>query len=282
MAQPHVFDAVLAHDDELVTGEAVALDLRPTSFVLSAAGAAIDFLVSLVFVLMVVLLASWSGLFSALDTASFQAALISLIVLATVVLPTAVETASRGRSLGRLAVGARIVRDDGGAIGFRHAFVRALTGVLEIFFTLGGLAALIGFLSPQSKRLGDLLAGTYSQHERLSRVSEPVWGVPVELTTWAQTADVARMPDRLSRRIGRYLADASKLQPASRRRVADELRAEARPYVNPMPDVDAELLLAAMAAVRRERELEAQRLQAARLEQLAPVLGGLPHGFPDR
>ena len=33
--------------DELMTGEAVALDLRPTGLVLSAAGAAIDFLVYL-------------------------------------------------------------------------------------------------------------------------------------------------------------------------------------------------------------------------------------------
>ena len=31
-------------DDEVVTGEAVALDLRPASFVLRAAGAIIDFL----------------------------------------------------------------------------------------------------------------------------------------------------------------------------------------------------------------------------------------------
>ena len=34
--------------------------------------------------------------------------------------------------LGRLAVGSRIVRIDGGAAGFRHAFIRALVGVIEI------------------------------------------------------------------------------------------------------------------------------------------------------
>ena len=33
-------------------------------------------------------------------------------------IPTAVETLSQGKSLGKLAVGARIVRDDGGSIGF--------------------------------------------------------------------------------------------------------------------------------------------------------------------
>ena len=47
MASPTNADAV-AHDeniDELITGEAVALDLRPTSFVMRGAGAAIDFIV---------------------------------------------------------------------------------------------------------------------------------------------------------------------------------------------------------------------------------------------
>src|SRR3546814_2286922 len=62
---------------------------------------------------------------------------ITLLVVVTVVAPTTVETVTRGRSLGKLAVGGRIVRPDGGAIGFRHAFLRALLGVLELWFTLG-------------------------------------------------------------------------------------------------------------------------------------------------
>ena len=62
-------------------------------------------------------------------------------MFAILIVPMLVETATGGRSLGKLAVGARIVRDDGGAIGLRHAFIRALLGVLEIFMTFGGLAA---------------------------------------------------------------------------------------------------------------------------------------------
>ena len=148
---------VARFDDEgLVTGEAVTLDVRPASALIRAAGSAIDVLLSLL--LIVALLLSLAGL--SVDEAAFRAIMVAGIVGCIVVLPTAVETASRGRSLGKLALGLRVVRDDGGAIGFRHAFIRALTGVVEIYLTFGGLAVLVGFLNPSSKRLGDLLAGT--------------------------------------------------------------------------------------------------------------------------
>ena len=39
-----------------------------------------------------------------------------LLVTVMVVLPTTVETLTRGRSLGKLAMGIRIVRDDGGPV----------------------------------------------------------------------------------------------------------------------------------------------------------------------
>ena len=49
MARPARVDVVSHEEDlqELMTGEAVALDLRPTSFVLRAAGSIIDYLVYL-------------------------------------------------------------------------------------------------------------------------------------------------------------------------------------------------------------------------------------------
>ena len=53
---------------------------------------------------------------SGVDPALGQALSLALVVAFLVVAPIAVEFASRGRSLGKLAIGARIVRDDGGAI----------------------------------------------------------------------------------------------------------------------------------------------------------------------
>ncbi len=269
-------------DDELMTGEAVALDVRPTGFVLRAAGAAIDF-IAYFGLWIVIVIAVTSPLVSALfSSAMLQAIVVVALVLCIVVIPTSVELLSRGRSLGKLAVGARIVRDDGGAIGFRHAFTRALIGVLEIFGTLGGFAALVALLNAKAKRLGDLVAGTYSQNERISRYTPPVYGVPLELTDWARTADVARMPDRTARRISQFLASASGFTPASRTSIAAGLANEAAPFVSPLPNADPELFLAAIAAVRREREFAALQQERQRLAVLAPALSRRPREFPER
>ena len=54
---------------------------------------------------------------------------ILLVVAVTVGVPTVVETLTRGRTLGKLALGLRVVRDDGGPITARHALTRALVGV---------------------------------------------------------------------------------------------------------------------------------------------------------
>ena len=267
---------------ELMTGEAVGLDLRPISFILRAAGAMIDFVAYFGLWLLILLAVTSPWLSGFFDEASSKAVTLSALVFCLVVAPTAVETLSQGKSLGKLAVGGRIVRDDGGSIGLRHAFIRSLTGVLEVFSTLGGIASVTALLNGRTKRLGDLLAGTYSQNERVSKITPPVYGVPLELLGWATTADVARMPDGLSRRIAQFLRQASRLTPDARARMSRSLATEASGFVSPLPTVDAELFLAAVSALRRDREYTGLSLETQRLEHLRPALEGLPHGFPER
>lgn len=268
---------------ELITGEAVALDVRPTGFILRAAGAIIDYVVSIVvFIGLMLAMFSWVLSGVPMDTSMFTAIVLALTVLCLVVLPAAIEIATRGRSLGRLVVGARIVRDDGGAPGFRHAFIRALTGYFEIYLTAGGIAALTGLLSNRSKRLGDVLAGTYSQRERLPRVVEPVAMIPPQLGAWAVGADVARLPDALARRVTQFLKQAGAMTPATRTRLAAELAAEVSRFVSPLPIAPPEMFLVGVSVIRREREYQAQLAQRQRLAMLEPVLSGQPHRFPDR
>lgn len=265
---------------ELVTGEAVTLDVKPASYILRAAGTIIDWLFSMLVMLgcFLLLLATGGGL----DDALLRALGVLILVFGMVVLPTTMELLTHGRSLGRLAVGARIVRDDGGATGFRHAFIRALVGVLEIYMTIGGLAAITGLLNSRSKRLGDLLAGTYSQMERVPRPQPLQLSLPPQLYGWAQTADVGRLPDRLSRRIAQFVRQAPQLTIAARIGLSTELAREAAPYVSPLPPVDAETFLVAVAVLRRHREAAGLALEAERLQRLEPVLDALPHSFPDR
>lgn len=269
--------------DELITGEAVALQLRPTNFVLRAAGCAIDYVVYTALSVGILIAFFYAASSLGMDPALASAIQIVGTVVALVIAPMVVELVTQGKSLGRLAVGARIVRDDGGAIGFRHAFIRSLVGLIEIFALFGGLAAVVGLLSAKSKRLGDMLAGTYSQQERVSGQPAPVFGVPFQLVDWSRTADVARMPDPLARRISQFLAQSKGLTPESRHRLSVELANEAAIYVSPLPvGSDPELFLAAVSVIRREREFAALQQEQRTIDRLRPALEGRPHDFPDR
>ncbi|PVW06114.1 hypothetical protein DEA06_00735 [Microbacterium sp. Gd 4-13] len=259
--------------EETLTGEAVALDVQPVGFFLRGVGLLIDMVVSIV-VLVLFALAT----FALIDAGALSAEVLPIVaivvlVLVAVVLPTTVETITRGRSLGKLAVGGRVVRADGGAAGFRHALLRALAGVLEIWLTVGSVAALVGAFTPRAQRLGDLLAGTYSERTRTKRLPPPAPGVPDALVDWARTADVDRLPDRLSSRIAQFVRQASDLQPAPRARLAASLADEARRHVAPIPPVDAETLLRGVAAVRRDREWRALNRQNQRVDALLAGTG---------
>lgn len=267
---------------EVITGEAVALDLRPAGFVLRAAGAIIDWLVYFgTFVIVALVLASVSNQL-AFGSAVTTALTVAGLVLCVVVVPMTVELLSRGKSLGKLMIGARIVRDDGGSIGFRHAFIRALVGVFETFMTFGGLAAIVALLNGRAQRLGDLVAGTYSQNERSRARAIPRPALPETLRAWASVADVARLPDPLARRVASFLAQAQALTPQTRARLAGSLANEVLPFVAPVPLCDAETFLGGVAALRHDREARAARGEQDRLTALNPVLAGLPRGFPDR
>lgn len=287
MATAKSSDAVLYDDveDTVMTGEAVALELRPTGFALAAAGAAIDWLVyfvgGLLFITFAVLVPLEGSPLGA-DSATVAAFVSASLVLVLIVIPVAVELLSHGKSLGRLAVGARIVREDGGSIGFRHAFIRNLVALLEIYLTLGGFAAIFGLLNGKSKRMGDYLAGTYSQYERVSRVVEPVFDIPAPLQAWALTADVARLPNRLAQRMVAFLRQAPRLTPTTRAHFARQLASESSVWVAPVPSADPELFVTAVIAVRRLREVAALQLEKERLSHLDAALTRLPHDFPVR
>lgn len=281
MAGPATPQLTRVHQDEVLTGEAVALDVQPAGLFMRALGAVIDLLLGII-LLIVVLVLGYGPLAQVVPPEAMGIVVIASVVAITIILPTTVETASRGRSLGRLAVGARIVREDGGASGFRQAFIRALVGVFEVYLTVGVVAVVTGAFTPRAQRLGDLLAGTYSQRTRVPALPSALPPVPPALEQWALVADVARLPDRLARRLAQFLRQVDKLAPAARERIAGELLAEASAFVSPPPPADAVSALFAISALRRDRELRALETRRRRVEAIAPSLTHLPHGFPDR
>ena len=260
----------LVAEDEILTGEAVALDRQPLGLGLRLLGGLIDALLGwIVFLAIAVFGAASLVDAGVLDEGTYQIFAIVALVVCFAVVPIAVETLTRGRSLGKLAAGGRIVRSDGGAIGFRHAFIRGLLGVLEVYMTLGGVALVVGMFTPRAQRLGDLIAGTYSERARRTRLPDPAPGVPDPLAAWARVADVARLPDRLDAQVTRFASGSGNLSPAVRARIAEELAGDVAPYVTPLPAVAPELMLLGVAAVRRERERRMLRTERERAEIFA-------------
>ncbi len=242
--------------DDLVTGEAVALDLPPASLGLRIASGLIDVVVTVLLLLLIILIAGVATIGT--DAALATVALIGTIILVFVVFPTTIETLTRGRSLGKLALGLRTVRDDAGPISFQHAFIRSLIGVVEIYFplTAGAPAFFSALLSSRGKRLGDYAAGTYVVRERVKlKLNQPAT-MPPHLAAWAQRADVTSLPTGLSLAVRQYLGRLPTIDPGSRATIGARLADEVLKYVAPAPPprTAPEDFLAAVIATRRERD----------------------------
>jgi uncharacterized RDD family membrane protein YckC len=268
-----------AGDDDLVIGEAVVLDLHPASFATRMGAIALDLLVLLVLGAVVGLLLGGTSFF--LDQAAFDAIALGSVVVLVVGLPALVETFSRGRSLGKLALGLRVVRDDGGPIRSRHAFIRALAGIGEFFMTAGSVAIIASLANGKGKRVGDMLAGTYVVNERVAKVPIAPVVMPPELAGWAATADIGRLPDRLAMAVRQFLGRAERLHPGSRVSLGTSLAAQVGDHVAPPPPpgTHPERFLSAVLAERRRRELARLTREHQAARQREAVLHRLPHGM---
>ncbi|PYY60047.1 RDD family protein [Curtobacterium sp. MCSS17_011] len=265
--------------DELVVGEGVALDVQPAGLVLRLAAALLDGLC--VLVLFVLALFGVSRLWPRGLEPAWGAALgIVLLVVVLVLVPAAVETVTKGRSVGRFATGTRVVRLDGGAIGFRHAFTRALVGLFELWMTFGSVALLVALFGSRPRRLGDLLAGTIVQHERLPKQRDPEVLLPPELTAWAGVADVSALPQRLENRLGAFFRGAALMRPELREAAAQTLAAEVSAFAHPVPPVPPEVFLAGVVVLRRRRDVRALGARAELLTAAGAAAAAPPPGFP--
>jgi uncharacterized RDD family membrane protein YckC len=245
----------MSQPDALVTGDAVVLELRLAKLASRGLALAIDLTVQLTVLLVGVLVVG--GLLGSADAALAAAAGLTFYVLVIVGYPVAMETATRGRSLGKLALGLRVVREDGGPVRFRHSFVRALLGVVEIWLSFGSIALIASLSSRQGRRLGDQLAGTFVVRERVPVAGHPVAPMPPPLAGWAAGLDLSRLPDDLALAARQFLTRAGELSPAARddmgSRIASAVAAVTAPA--PPPGTPPWAFLAAVLAERRRREL---------------------------
>lgn len=259
---------------DLVIAEGVELELRPARLASRFAAALLDLLaqtaIFFVFAFAATALNSGSG-----NTDSQHAVTIVILALVTIGYPVICETASTGRSLGKAAVGLRVVRADGGPERFRHALARALSGIfadlnLPLLGTIaaGGLSwlavCLVGLpgvvacvSSRRAQRIGDLLAGTVVVRERSEhgRGSLPAAPLPA-VAAWASKATVGNVPEGLIIAGRQLVSRAFELDRKAAGELANELAHQYSAFVVPAPagGLPAYQYLVAVTGERFRRE----------------------------
>ncbi|WP_327670597.1 MULTISPECIES: RDD family protein [unclassified Streptomyces] len=242
---------------ELVTGEAVALELRPAKLPSRALAVLIDLAVA--FAVYIAVTMAFAAATASLDDAAVAAVAVATFLLVLVGIPIAVETLSHGRSLGKLACGLRVVRDDGGPIRFRHALVRGAVGVVEILMTFGVVACIASLVSARGRRVGDVFAGTLVVRERvptgqLAVVPPP----PPWLVGRFAELDLSAVPEGLWLAVRQYLTRMGQLDPQVGWGIAERLAGELAAHTGaPVPsDVPPAAFLAAVMHERQSREAQ--------------------------
>ena len=265
-----------------LTGEAVHLEVRVARLGSRAMGKLIDIVIQVVLVMVLFLvLLLVVGLLQSIgllvfDTAVWSVCLILATVMGLIGYPVLMETLTRGRTLGKLIMGLRVVRDDGGPITFRHALTRNLIGVaIEWPGILGApLTWLVTvwtmIASPQSKRIGDHVAGTIVVHER----TPAAWGwvpqLPTGMAGWAATLDLTGLDDDLALAVRHYLSRNRQIREPARTQLGERLAREVAAVTNPPPPHGAPGW-AYLAAVHAERHRRATRQLVAVRARAATV-----------
>ena len=256
--------------EPVVTGDAVVLDVQIAQLPVRALSAMIDCTVVLIAYMIGVVL--WASTMTQFDYALSAAVLIIFTVVSVVGYPVAFETATRGRSLGKMALGLRVVSEDGGPERFRQAMFRALAAVIEIWGLGGGPAVICSLLSSKGKRIGDVFAGTVVISERGPRLPPPP-PMPPQLAWWASSLQLSGLGADQAELARQFLSRASQLDTRVRDQMAYRITGEVVAQISPPPPpgTPPQLVLAAVLAERHRREL-------ARLRPLPPV--GPPPQWP--
>ncbi|MGW5667606.1 RDD family protein [Micromonospora sp. NPDC003776] len=248
-------------DAGLVSGEAVELDVRAARLGSRVLALLIDLLAQLVVALLLSAVLSVLLLLVLPDAALAGALQTVLLVLVLVGYPVLMERFVGGRTLGKLAVGLRVVRADGGPVGVGQSLTRALVGVAVewpglVLPLLSWAASVTVMLSdPRGRRLGDLVAGTLVVHTRGVGAFRPLPPAVPPLLAWAHTLDLTRLDDGLALAVRQYLGRVHQLAEPHRSLLGRGLWAEVAARTSPPPPWAAPepAYLAAVLAERHRR-----------------------------
>jgi uncharacterized RDD family membrane protein YckC len=244
----------------MVTPEAVALEFRTANLGSRILAYLIDMVVVVAGILVGLLAVALLGQATDVVVPDWVALTIVLVLLPSWWLGyfIAFETLWRGRTLGKAALGLRVVTKEGAPVRFRHAAIRGLLGLVDILIMSGFFAVVFILFTRDNQRLGDLVAGTLVLRER-SALAAPApvsFAPPPGLEHYSATLDPSGVGNEEYLAVRTFLLRAPSLSPAARAalalQLANPLAARLRPP--PPPGVSPELYLQCVAAAYQQRQ----------------------------
>lgn len=174
----------------------------------------------------------------------------------------ALETLWRGRTIGKAAMGLRVVTVEGAPVRFRHAAIRAMVGLVDFLLPpLGPVAVISVLMTRRDQRLGDLAAGTIVLRERSAGGPATVLVLtePPGREGLMASLQLARLSDPQYAVIRHFLLRAHSLAPAARDQLAGAISAavEAETAVPRPPDLHPEWFLHAAGLAHQRRTADA-------------------------
>lgn len=137
--------------------------------------------------------------------------------------PAILETVWSGQTVGKRAIGLRVVTVEGAPVSFRHAAIRSVLGLVDFLLPpLGVVATISVLLTRRDQRLGDVLAGTIVLRERTGAA----FPVPVSFPplpgyeSYARTLDVGAVTPEQYALVRSFLIRVDSLLPHARARIA--------------------------------------------------------------
>ncbi|HET9443939.1 MAG TPA: RDD family protein [Acidimicrobiales bacterium] len=173
--------------------------------------------------------------------------------------PVSQETLWRGRTLGKAALGLRVVTVEGAPIRFRHAAIRAILGLLDKYLLTGAVGIVSLLVTTRNQRLGDLVAGTIVLRERsgAGRPTAVTFPVPYGFEDYVASLDVSRLSHDDYAAVRSFLLRAAGIDPASRYALASRLASSllGRLHTTPPSGAHPELFLACVASAYQRRSV---------------------------
>jgi uncharacterized RDD family membrane protein YckC len=241
----------------IVTPEAVLLEFDTAGAGSRAAGELLDVILQF-FVLALVAGAAGAASSYLGHTAAAVIALV-MVLLVLVGYPVVSETLWNGRTLGKAALGLRVVTVEGGPVRFRHSAIRGIVGLFEIYATLGSVALFTIIFSRLDQRVGDHMAGTIILRERSApghQAMAVTFPTPYGMEGYVASLDVVALTAEQYGVIRSFLLRVLDLSPDARWSLAVKL-ANATALglrLQPPPGVSPEIFLACVAAAYQRRQ----------------------------